>query len=256
MTLRSIPWPPSAGRPKGSSGQITWPDAGGGPMERTTIEGIDLNDPERFVRLEHHEMFTKLRAEDPVHWQEDDLKGGGYWNVVKHADLIEVNRDTATFSSEIGGTMIMSGQYPVGEDPDTMIDTRGVLMLDMDPPKHTRYRLLVNKGFTPRMIGLIEQALRHRASLIVDNVIESGRARLRGGRRRRAPAPGDRRDHGRPAGGPPQAVRVVEPHGRRRRPRVHGRRHRRRVRRAVHLRQRARGRAAHRSRTTTSSPSS
>ena len=145
-------------------------------MERTTIEGIDLNDPERFVRLEHHEMFTRLRAEDPVYWQPDDLKGGGYWNVVKHADLIEVNRDTATFSSEKGGTMIMSGQFPIGEDPDMPFDTRGVLMLDMDPPKHTRYRLLVNKGFTPRMIGLIEQALRHRATVIVDNVIEAGSA--------------------------------------------------------------------------------
>jgi cholest-4-en-3-one 26-monooxygenase len=145
-------------------------------MERTTIEGIDLNDPERFVRLEHHEMFTRLRAEDPVHWQADDLKGGGYWNVVKHADLIEVNRDTATFSSEVGSTQIQSGQYPIGEDPDMPFDTRGVLMLDMDPPKHTRYRLLVNKGFTPRMIGLIEQALRHRATVIVDNVIETGSA--------------------------------------------------------------------------------
>jgi cholest-4-en-3-one 26-monooxygenase len=145
-------------------------------MDRTAIEGIDLNDPERFVRLEHHEMFTRLRAEDPVYWQEDNLKGGGYWNVTKHADLIEVNRDTATFSSEIGSTQIMSGQYPIGEDPDMPFDTRGVLMLDMDPPKHTRYRLLVNKGFTPRMIGLIEQALRHRATVIVDNVIETGSA--------------------------------------------------------------------------------
>jgi cholest-4-en-3-one 26-monooxygenase len=145
-------------------------------MERTTIEGIDLNDPERFVRLEHHEMFARLRAEDPVYWQSDDLKGGGYWNVVKHADLIEVNRDTATFSSEDGSTQNMSGQYPIGEDPDMPFDTRGVLMLDMDPPKHTRYRLLVNKGFTPRMIGLIEQALRHRATVIVDTVIETGSA--------------------------------------------------------------------------------
>src|SRR6185503_21312597 len=63
-----------------------------------------------------------------------------------------------------------------GEDPDMPFDTRGVLMLDMDPPKHTRYRLLVNKGFTPRMIGLIEQALQHRAAVIVDNVIEQGEA--------------------------------------------------------------------------------
>src|SRR3954451_15616641 len=145
-------------------------------MEPSTIEGIDLNDPERFKRMEHHEMFRRLRAEDPVYWQPDEVKGGGYWNVVKHADLIEVNRDTATFSSEVGGTMIVSGQFPIGEDPDMPFDTRGSLMLDMDPPKHTRYRLLVNKGFTPRMIGLIEQALRHRATVIVDNVIESGEA--------------------------------------------------------------------------------
>ena len=185
-------------------------------MERTTIEGIDLNDPERFVRLEHHEMFTRLRAEDPVYWQPDDLKGGGYWNVVKHADLIEVNRDTATFSSEIGSTQIMSGQYPIGEDPDMPFDTRGVLMLDMDPPKHTRYRLLVNKGFTPRMIGLIEQALRHRATVIVDNVIEAGVGRLRREHRGRAAAPGHRRDHGRAPGGPAQAVRLDQPDGRRR----------------------------------------
>jgi cholest-4-en-3-one 26-monooxygenase len=43
-----------------------------------------------------------------------------------------------------------------------------------DPPRHTRYRLLVNKGFTPRMIGLIEQHLRFRTELIVDSVIEAG----------------------------------------------------------------------------------
>ena len=61
-----------------------------------------------------------------MYWQPDELKGGGYWNVVKHADLIEVNRDTATFSSEVGGTMIMSGQFPIGEDPDMPFDTRGV----------------------------------------------------------------------------------------------------------------------------------
>jgi cholest-4-en-3-one 26-monooxygenase len=200
-------------------------------MDRTAIEGIDLNDPERFVRLEHHEMFTKLRAESPVYWQEDDLKGGGYWNVVKHADLIEVNRDTATFSSELGSTQIMSGQYPIGEDPDMPFDTRGVLMLDMDPPKHTRYRLLVNKGFTPRMIGLIEQALRHRATVIVDNVIETGSADF---------VENIAAEHGCAPGGPAQAVRLDQPHGRRRRPRVHGQRPADRVRRALRLRERAR----------------
>src|SRR5690606_10088568 len=51
---------------------------------------------------------------------------------------------------------------------------RSVLLLDSDPPQHTRYRRLVNKGFTPRMIGLLEQHLRYRAELIVDSVIEQG----------------------------------------------------------------------------------
>jgi cholest-4-en-3-one 26-monooxygenase len=44
----------------------------------------------------------------------------------------------------------------------------------MDPPRHTRYRLLVNKGFTPRMIGLLEAGLREKCRIIVDNVIDQG----------------------------------------------------------------------------------
>ena len=47
-------------------------------------------------------------------------------------------------------------------------------MLYTDPPKHTRYRKLVNRGFTPRMIGLLEKYLRLRTVLIVDEVIEKG----------------------------------------------------------------------------------
>jgi cholest-4-en-3-one 26-monooxygenase len=132
------------------------------------IDGIDLNDAQRFVRMEHHEMFKILRAEDPVYWQEDEF--GGYWNVTKHQDLIDVNRDTALFSSELGGTQIRV----TPDDPENFMDPRGLIMLEMDPPKHTRYRLLVNKGFTPRMIGLIEQALEFRAQSIVDEVIEKG----------------------------------------------------------------------------------
>ena len=141
------------------------------------VAEIDLLDQDRFMREEHHAMFTRLRAEDPVHWHADPYSGGGFWNVTKHEDLIEVNRDTQLFSSEVGGTMMFGGDEPGPyANNEVNFDTRGNMMLEMDPPKHTRYRLLVNKGFTPRMIGLIEQALRHRATLIVDRVIERGSA--------------------------------------------------------------------------------
>jgi cholest-4-en-3-one 26-monooxygenase len=134
-------------------------------------EGIDLLDLDGFQRGEHHEMFRRLRAEEPVAWH--PFPGGqGFWNVVTHEDLVTVNRDSVTFSSEAGGVSIPTpGER---QDDGDFNDPRGLMMLYMDPPKHTRYRLLVNKGFTPRMIGLLQQYLRRRATLIVDNVIERG----------------------------------------------------------------------------------
>lgn len=136
-----------------------------------TLEGIDLLDLDRFQRLEHYEMFDRLRAEDPVSWHEYP-GANGFWNVVKHKDLVTVNRDTGLFSSEAGGISILTPEEFPGEAQG--MDPRGLMMLYTDPPKHTRYRLLVNKGFTPRMIGLLEEYLQHRAILIVDNIIERG----------------------------------------------------------------------------------
>ena len=48
------------------------------------------------------------------------------------------------------------------------------MMLNMDPPTHTRYRLLINKGFTPRMVKRLEDGMRERATRIVDAVAEKG----------------------------------------------------------------------------------
>jgi len=113
-------------------------------------------------------MFTLLRAEDPVHWTPEP-DGPGFWSITKHADLQHVNRDTEGFSAELGGiTLLESSTLEDG------MDMRGKIMVMTDPPRHTRYRLLVNKGFTPRMIGLIEAHLGYRAELIVDQVIERG----------------------------------------------------------------------------------
>jgi cholest-4-en-3-one 26-monooxygenase len=128
-----------------------------------------LKDPDVYRRMEHHELFAQLRAEDPVHWTEED-DGPGFWSITKHADLRLINRDAEGFSSEAKGVYLM--------EPENFADgydMRGRMMLLTDPPKHTRYRLLVNKGFTPRMVGMIEQHLQYRAELIVDEVIEQGR---------------------------------------------------------------------------------
>ena len=130
---------------------------------------IDLLDPDRFQQQLHHEMFEVLRRDDPLHWT-DEPDGSGFWSITKHADLQLVNRDAEGFSSEAKGVNIQE----IDTERNGAFDMRGQMMLMTDPPKHTRYRLLVNKGFTPRMIGLIEEHLRYRAELIVDSVIERG----------------------------------------------------------------------------------
>ncbi|HEY3485014.1 MAG TPA: hypothetical protein VGK49_06495, partial [Ilumatobacteraceae bacterium] len=134
------------------------------------VRDINLLDVDRFQRLEHHDMFKALREEAPVYWHEEP-GGPGFWNIVMYDDLVRVNRDTANFSSEIGGITIAElGSEQSGDG----MDPRGLMMLYMDPPKHTRYRMLVQQGFTPRMIDLLEQYLAHRAVVIVDNIIERG----------------------------------------------------------------------------------
>ena len=138
---------------------------------RTADAGVDLLALDRFQSGEHHDMFRRLRADAPVAWQENPA-GRGFWNLVCHSDVVEVNRDSQRFSSEMGGVSIFD--FAELDGGRASFDPRGVMMLYMDPPKHTRYRLLVNKGFTPRMVGLLEQYLRHRSTLIVDNIVERG----------------------------------------------------------------------------------
>src|SRR3954452_6245559 len=103
---------------------------------------IDLLDFDRFQRGEHHEMFRRLRAEAPVSWHENPA-GKGFWNLVKHADIVDTNRDAERFSSEVGGVTILDPEE-LDASAGRLADMRGVMMLTMDAPKHTRYRLLVN----------------------------------------------------------------------------------------------------------------
>jgi len=131
------------------------------------LSEVDLIDPDSFRTGRHHEMFEVLRAEDPIHWT-DEPDGGGFWSITRHADLITVNRDPHLFSSAAHGISI----------PDIADEGEGAMvremMLYMDPPRHTRYRRLVSKGFTPRMIGLLETGLRTKCQLILDRVVEQG----------------------------------------------------------------------------------
>jgi cholest-4-en-3-one 26-monooxygenase len=134
------------------------------------VTEINLLDRDRFAEDIPHEWFTWLRTNDPVH-RFDEPDGRGYWAITKHADVIACNRDAASFSSEAsrGGVVSIEDleDGPNGADADG-----GRLMLMMDPPDHTRYRKLVNRGFTPRMIGMLETHVRDLTTHILDEALE------------------------------------------------------------------------------------
>ena len=51
-----------------------------------------------------------------------------------------------------------------------------LMMLNMDPPQHTRQRSFVNRGFTPRMIGRLAKHVREICDTLIDEVVPRGEA--------------------------------------------------------------------------------
>ncbi len=131
-----------------------------------TAPRIDLLSPESFAVGHPHEQYRWLRAHDPVHWHPEP-DGPGFWAVTRYADVHTVSRDTATYSSYERGVMIPDPQ------PEALDGVRR-MMLYMDPPQHTRYRKLVNRGFTPRSVEAWRDRIEHAADRIVDEVVERG----------------------------------------------------------------------------------
>jgi cholest-4-en-3-one 26-monooxygenase len=130
-----------------------------------SLEGIDLL-AATWGKGVPHDQFDRLRREAPVHWHPEP-GDTGFWALTKHADVRTASHDCATFSSELGGTFIPTA------DEEALSQLR-LTILNMDPPKHNRYRKLVSKGFTPRMIRMLVDEIERRASAVIDGVCEKG----------------------------------------------------------------------------------
>jgi cholest-4-en-3-one 26-monooxygenase len=133
--------------------------------DRPTIEGLDLL-AATWEQGVPYGQFDRLRREAPVAWHEED-DGPGFWVISKHADVKAISHDSVTFSSELGGTFIDT-------QTDAQLAAMRLSILNMDPPKHHRYRRLVNRGFTPRAIQALLDSIDRRAARIVGDVVDRG----------------------------------------------------------------------------------
>ena len=133
------------------------------------LSDINLLDLDRFTEGVPHEWFTYLRNNAPI-YRHPEPNGRGFWVFSKYEDVVAIGRDAKHFSSEQarGGVV---GLIDLPMDPNW---EGGQLMLTMDPPPHTRHRRLVNRGFTPRMIGMLETHIRDVTARIIDEAIAKG----------------------------------------------------------------------------------
>ncbi len=134
------------------------------------LSDIDLLDRDRFAEGIPHDWFTYLRANAPVWFHPEPEPGRGFWVFTRHEDVVAIGRDARRFSSaqKRGGVVGL-------EDFDMAVDWEGAeLMLYMDPPSHTRHRRLVNRGFTPRMIGMLEPHIREITVRLLEEAVSRG----------------------------------------------------------------------------------
>lgn len=134
------------------------------------LEDIDLMDEDLFADGPPHELFARMRAQAPV-LKSTTAEGGDFWSVTKAADIAAVSKDPETFSSERRGVFIREGM-------PMPTDVLNQVILGMDPPRHTKYRGIVQKAFTPRIVALQEQQIRERITKLIDSVCERGECDL------------------------------------------------------------------------------
>lgn len=132
----------------------------------------DMNDIEWWANgaEARADAFRTLREESPIGFgPEPEIEGfppgPGFWSVVRHEDLMHVSRHPELFCSGQGTNI-----------PDLPVEIAEFFgsMINMDAPRHTRLRMIVNRSFTPRMVNRIDADVQHKARAIVADIAEQG----------------------------------------------------------------------------------
>ena len=146
-----------------------------GAISAQKADGVDLDafglfDPE--VQQCPHAYYAEMRRSSPVF--EAAAGGAGLFLITRHEDVLDVVRDPQTFSSrfDVGGR----SNSELARRTRELYEAEGgydrvATMLTADPPEHTRFRRLVSKAFTPRVVSDLEPAVREIAKTLIDEML-------------------------------------------------------------------------------------
>jgi cytochrome P450 len=137
------------------------------------LDRIDLGDLELWANGPPHGLSTRLRREAPLHWSPltDYPEEGGFWSLTRAEDLRRISLDWQTFSSYVGGIMVL-------DDFGIPLEAQQQQMISMDPPRHDRIKALFQRGFTPKRIAEHEERIRAIVNRVLDRVAERGECDL------------------------------------------------------------------------------
>jgi len=137
--------------------------------------GFDFTDPGIYERRVPHEEFRELRRTAPVCWVEQVPEAhaglpGGYWAVSTHADVLAVSKDNANFSTWENGAIIRFASDMTREQ----VEFTRAMVINQDPPDHTRLRQIISRGFTPRAVEGLREGLDIRAETLLHEARDKG----------------------------------------------------------------------------------
>ena len=131
------------------------------------ITDFDIQSHDLYVNGPPFERFDDLRREHPVfrHQGVNEREIEWFWALTRHADIVNVSRQWQTFSSGREGALMMA------ERPEMELAR---MLIDMDPPEHSRLRGLVDRGFTPKAIRLLTEHYVEVTHQLIDEAIAAG----------------------------------------------------------------------------------
>ena len=129
----------------------------------STLTDVTLADLSLFADGAPWQVFEDLRKNSPVHWNVEEAPNNGFWSVTRYNDIVDVLRDTETYSSEIGAANL--------EELDTRQLEIRKSILETDGPRHRALRKMLQPQFTPRALAGYETFLRGITATTLDRAL-------------------------------------------------------------------------------------
>jgi len=129
---------------------------------------FDLLDPEQ--RRNPYPVLAQAREHEPVFFAEAD----GFWVVTRYDDVMRVLKDHETFSAR---DALRSSPVDLPVEVEKVLAEgwpEMPLIIDTDPPLHTRIRGLITRAFTPRRVAETEPWITSIASELIDGFATDG----------------------------------------------------------------------------------